>query len=503
MFPVDSSFAGILVRRIRVFCIEVTRLPSRLQHLVRLDPMWHRRIHEASFECGRLTMKSILPSWVCSMYAMTQGLLLFVSLFSCFADYISLVLDLMALSGPIRGLSWDIDSKRVSKQYALSARTNIRFQIWFSQCGSTAISPQIALVGERSDASSDCARVIQWDTGVTCGELGQHARGRASSVAFKPSRPLRVVTGGADDSKLILNGGPPFRRLASSDAHVKGAIYAVVYNHSGTVVASVGSDKSVCIHDGKTLELVVRKELVHDASIYACSWSSNDNYLLTCSADGTVKLLEVGDATLDIVHTWNVGSRLLEGSGSGDGKVTIGGMQLGCTFVKDDVPVSVCMNGEIVVLPRPPMLGGDVGEKEQVLTGHHAPIAALAVKDDLFYTADTDGVVVQWSAATGKAIQRLCPPNDEQGLYKIHGDATISCVTVTSDGTLLTAGWDDAIRITKNAVVSESPIGLEAQPNAMACGTELVVVMTVGGLVLLKGERCFVCIYVTCSHVRF
>ena len=224
-------------------------------------------------------------------------------------------LELQAMSGPIRGIAWDVDSAR------------------------------IAIVGERSDASSDCCRIIQWDTGVTCGELGQHARGRASSVAFKLGRPMRIVTGGMDDSKLLMNAGPPFQRLASSDAHVKGAVHAVAYG--GAVVASVGADKSVCIHDGKTLELIVRKEHVHEASIYACAWSSNDKYLLTCSADGTVKLLEVGDASLDVVHTWNVSSRL----GSSD-KVAIGGMQLGCAFVKqDDMPATVGMNGEIIILP--------------------------------------------------------------------------------------------------------------------------------------------------------
>ena len=67
---------------------------------------------------------------------------------------------------------------------------------------------------------------------------------------------MRIVTGGTDDSKVIINAGPPFKRLASSDAHAKGAVYAVAYNHDGTVVASVGSDKSVCLYDGKTLELI-------------------------------------------------------------------------------------------------------------------------------------------------------------------------------------------------------------------------------------------------------
>jgi WD40 repeat protein len=290
---------------------------------------------------------------------------------------------------------------------------------------------------------------------------------------------MRIVTGGTDDSKVMINSGPPFKRLASSDAHVKGAVYAVAYNHDGTVVASVGSDKSVCLYDGKTLELICRKEEVHDASIYACSWSSDGKRILTSSADGTVKLLNA-ELTLEVLHTWNVAEQLIGSSGD---KVPIGGMQVGCAFVKDDVPASVCLNGDIVVLPKP----GD-GDSMQVFTGHNVPIAGLVVKGDWFYTADTNGVVVQWNTEDFKAIQRLKPPNDEQGLFKVHGDATISCLTVTSDGTLLTAGWDDTIRISNDEAVASNPITLEAQPNAMACGTNLVVVMTVGGLVLVKGK---------------
>jgi hypothetical protein len=186
------------------------------------------------------------------------------------------------------------------------------------------------------------------------------------------------------------------------------------------------------------------------------------------------------ELTLEVLHTWNVAEQLIGSSGD---KVPIGGMQVGCAFVKDDVPASVCLNGDIVVLPKP----GD-GDSMQVLTGHNVPIAGLVVKGDWFYTADTNGVVVQWITEDFKAIQRLKPPNDEQGLFKVHGDATISCLTVTSDGTLLTAGWDDTIRISNDEAVASNPITLEAQPNAMACGTNLVVVMTVGGLVLVKGK---------------
>jgi WD40 repeat protein len=51
----------------------------------------------------------------------------------------------------------------------------------------------------------------------------------------------------------------------------------------------------------------------------------------------------------------------------------------------------------------------------------------------------------------------------------------------------LTAGWDDAVRIVdSDGTIVEQAIALDAQPNAMASGSELSVVATVGGLVLIK-----------------
>jgi hypothetical protein len=162
-------------------------------------------------------------------------------------------------------------------------------------------------------------------------------------------------------------------------------------------------------------------------------------------------------------------------------------MHLGCAFVNDDVPVTVGMNGEITILPKPPMLGGTGIEKEQILTGHRAPIAALAVSDKVFYSADTDGVIVQWNSDTVFPIRRPVPPHDEHGMQNVHGDAAISCITVMKNGTLLSAGWDDVIRSSKNSPVMPNAIALEAQPNAIASGTNLAAVMTVGGLVFVKG----------------
>ena len=132
-----------------------------------------------------------------------------------------------AMAGPIHDICWDMDSKR------------------------------LCVVGEgsKTDSSSRCARVIQWDTGVSCGELGQHMRSRCVSCDFKLNRPMRIVTGGGDDSQVRFNRGPPFVRVlegVSERCHTRGAVNSVRYAPGGAKIASVGTDRSVVFYDGKT-----------------------------------------------------------------------------------------------------------------------------------------------------------------------------------------------------------------------------------------------------------
>lgn len=115
------------------------------------------------------------------------------------------------------------------------------------------------------------------------------------------------------------------------------------------------------------------------------------------------------------------------------------------------------------------------------------------------YTADTDGVIVQWNGNTGKPNGRVSVIDevDTDILGKVHGGATISslafCQTDDAEeddgkGTLFSAGWDDHLRITRGThCVDKLP--LEAQPNALSTGTALTVVMTVEGLLLVQHRK--------------
>lgn len=364
------------------------------------------------------------------------------------------------LAGPIKDICWDGESKRV------------------------------ALAGGM-DSKAECARVIQWDTGVSVGQLSQHIKGRAASVAMKPQRPFRIVTGGGEDFRCYFHKGPPFQRVPPENgipaevAHNKGAVNCVRYNCDGSLVASIGSDKAICIYDGKTLELKTRLENIHKLTVYACDWSGDGKHILTASGDGTCKLFEVAADGTKIAEKqqWNAAENQL---GKPFDRVPHGGGQLGCTFVNGDIPVSVSLNGQISVLPT------NSGGKIKLLTGHVAPIDGLAVDhtNGFFYTGDTDGLLCKWDANTGQPLYRLESPEGNGDLmYVVHGGA-VSCLTTMGDGTMISLGWDDKIFITDKAgKVGMNPIALPSQPNAVASGNELAVIVTVGGLVMYKGGQ--------------
>ena len=366
-------------------------------------------------------------------------------------------LDIPIFQGPIRDLSWDFESKR------------------------------LVIVGEgsKSDASSVCTKVIQWDTGVTCGNLAQHTMKKAMSCSFKPSRPMRIVTGGEEDSKCLFNSGPPFKRVSDGkpdeSCHTRGAVNCVRYNKQGTMIASVGTDKSVCFYDGKTMELLKRMELVHNSSIYSCAWNENGDQLLTCSADGTTKLISTADFTL--VQTWD-----LNDAGKKGDKVPLGAMQMGCAFVQGDVPVTVSLNGNITILSM-----SDNADKKSLI-GHQSPISCMAInyKDEVMYTGDSDGMICMWDVRTGKSINYVQRGEyseekfDETSMDRVHKGA-ITGLLVCSDEKLLSIGWDDKIRTTESSVCQGS-VKLPSQPNSVVRGTHLVVVMTVDGFLLVNNN---------------
>lgn len=383
------------------------------------------------------------------------------------------------LSGPIRDVAWDVESKR------------------------------LAIGGERSDAmkSSDCAKAIAWD-GVSAGTLAQMTKGRVSSVAFKPTRPFRIAIAGMDEPKIMFHQGPPFARIPPQNgiphetAHTRGGIPAIRYSPDGQYLVSVGVDRSLCLYDGKTLELLHRSEQLHTATVYDAAFDAEGKRLLTCSGDGTCQLLEIvvsdgGDAKVSLqpLQSWNVAQH--QSKGVAFAKVPVGAIQLGCTFC-GETPVSISLNGQVAVLSRE-------NNNDQLIdlwTGHIAPIAALTLdlQSGHMYTGDTNGVLCQWDLGTLRPLQRLTAhdangnPNNPDLMYVVHGatdrPAAVSGVATivdTQGQTLLySVGWDDQLYITQNGIVRSTSVPLGAQPRCIGAGTHLAVIATVKGLWVVR-----------------
>lgn len=392
------------------------------------------------------------------------------------------------LTGPVRDVAWDGEARR------------------------------IAVAGERapSDAHGACAKAVQWDTGVTTGSLATHAKGRAASCAFKPNRPLRIATGGADDGRVLFHAGPPFAKVpvvAATDggggyvpaenAHggKSGAVHAVRYNPAGTLVASVGTDRSLCLYDGRTLALVCRVERAHAATIYDVAWSADGATLVTASGDGTCKLFAVqssgggGDSSNSNDDNSSSNSTVLveqcvwkpaeHQAGCALARVPAGGVQAGVTFVRGtSTPVSVGYNGQLSIL-RP---GGTC----ETVTGHSAPVAACAVdwQAGVFYTGDTDGILCQWDLPTVSPVRRLEPSDNNNAdlMYTVHAGA-VAGVAVTANGALLSVGWDDKLYVTEGTTAKKGTVSssLGAQPSTVAAGTNVACIVTVAGLILVVG----------------
>jgi len=207
---------------------------------------------------------------------------------------------------------------------------------------------RIVAVGAGKD---DKAKVFPWNTNNKLGELGGASKGFLS-CDFKPSRPFRVITG-SEDFGVYFYTGPPFK-FQSYDRTHKNYVNCVRYNNKGDVYVSVSTDKTICVFDGKEgkkLKQIVDKKNGHKGTIYSVSFSPDDKYFVTASADKTCKIWNYEEGT--VCHTFNFSD-----------KPTSGDMQVSCLWLGDNI-YSISLNGKINYLHK------DKGDKPfKVLTGH-------------------------------------------------------------------------------------------------------------------------------------
>ncbi len=305
------------------------------------------------------------------------------------------------------------------------------------------------------DGKASMAKVIMWDSGNSVGEISGHAK-KVNSCSFKSSRPFRIATGG-DDNKVNFYEGPPFKYSKTAKTHER-FVNMVRFSPSGDRFFSVSSDMHLCVYDGKTGEMAAEGK-VHAGSINGAMWSSDSTQILTCSGDGSAKVLDAG--SLAEIGTLNFLS--------GDAKKKVEEQQVGCAWTAHGLltySLGGVLNLTTAATDASPAL---------VQRGHSKPISCLAFDETssrLLAGSFEDGhgslrgQLLSWDLSTGVAASLAGAP---------HANAVVG--VAVSGGTYVTCSTDDTVCFSSaDGYGDKVPIG--ACPKGFSCGGDLVAVVT-------------------------
>ncbi|KAH7828313.1 WD repeat-containing protein 1 [Monocercomonoides exilis] len=222
----------------------------------------------------------------------------------------------------------------------------------------TEDSKRICVVGDGKDTK---AEVWMWDSGSSTGEISGHTS-RVQGCAIKQTRPYRLATCGED---MLTNfyKGPPFRFDHSNRDNTR-FVNTVEYAPDGSIFATGGGDKKICIYDGVegTKKCEMSNEDEHKLSIFSIGFSLDGKSLLSCSADKTVKL-------------WDVETQKCVSTMKARETPELCDTPVGCTFTTLGAVVATLRGDLCVYDPRVT----DVFTPVKVIRGHNKPIQGLDV----------------------------------------------------------------------------------------------------------------------------
>ncbi|DAZ99084.1 TPA: hypothetical protein N0F65_008389 [Lagenidium giganteum] len=342
----------------------------------------------------------------------------------------TLKIEVPVFAGEIKDLSWDPDSKR------------------------------IIAVG---DGRALMARVFMWDTGNSLGEIVGHQK-RILSVDYKPSRPYRIMTA-SEDFNVCVFEGPPFKFKQNNNNIHSNFVNCVRYSPDGEKAVSVGSDKLICLYDGKTGDLIDKFPVQHQASIYSVCWGPDGKQILTSSADKTVLLWDVETKSVVKKFTFSV-------------KPEVKDMQVAVAWSQNYM-ISLSLSGDLNYLDI-----DNPSKPKKIVQAHQVSILSLTTEPtrDLILTGSYDGIICSWRSNLATVAQGASHSGKIAGIS-------------ASSNHVASVAWDDHIRY------ADGPTGtlqynaatpLNAQPSgvALAPGNEsLAVVSSNKGIKLLRDQK--------------
>ncbi|CCE86203.1 Piso0_005860 [Millerozyma farinosa CBS 7064] len=327
--------------------------------------------------------------------------------------------EFQVLSGPISDTTWDADGTRIIS------------------------------VGEGKDKFGHC---FTWDSGNSIGEIQGHSS-EITAVDIKPQRPYRAATVG-EGKALVFYTGPPFKFDKSTRGHHSNIIRDVKFSPDGKWIVSVGSDRVVCLYDGKTGEFVSKIESAHNGGIFGIAWYSDSTKFVTCSADNTVKEWSVDP--LKEVYSYVV-----------DPEPKVQNQQVGVIMTNKYI-ISLSLDGSLNYFVE------GSAQPAAKLLGHQGPITALhyVPSSGKLYSGSSDGRLLTWAVAKDEVPSLSLP----SALGK-SGDAHKNYVSDirSAQSYVLTTGWDDRLLLWKdNDIVAD--VTLESgQPKQIEVLSETLV----------------------------
>ncbi|RPB13044.1 WD40 repeat-like protein [Morchella conica CCBAS932] len=318
------------------------------------------------------------------------------------------------ISGTIKDLAWDGESKR------------------------------IIAVGDGKERFGHC---ITYDTGNSVGEILGHSS-IINSVSIRQQRPYRAATA-SDDKTLVFYHGTPFKFNQTLTGNHSNFVQGVAFSPDGEHFVSVGSDRKIFLYDGKTGDLkseVTYGDAGHKGGIYSVSWSSDSKRFVTASADQTVKLWDVEQSKNSF--TWKFGE---------EGIPSIPDHQVGVVWTprSDDTIISLSLAGDLNYL------NFSAHKPYKVVHGHQKAITALKVTKEskTLFTGSYDGRICKWDTAVGAAA----------GLDGKGHENNVSGFAETQTGSVVSVGWDDHARqidVGAGCFVANAPT--KGQPKGIA-----------------------------------
>ncbi|EGC29501.1 hypothetical protein DICPUDRAFT_51240 [Dictyostelium purpureum] len=333
-----------------------------------------------------------------------------------------------AISGPINDIAWTSDSQR------------------------------LVVVG---DGKEKFGVALLWDSGSTCGEITGSSK-QILSCDVKSTRPIRAVTGSEDFSVNWFEAVPFKFKKEMSNKEFTRFVNCVRFSPNGEKVVCVSSDKKGIVYDGKDGNKLIELESSHTGGIYSCSWSEDNNRILTASADKTCKIWDSTTGKCEKTFTF--------GSDTND-------QQLGCLWQGDSL-ISVNLNGDMTYL--------DINNPSQplkVVKGHNKLVSAISydkTTKTLFSAAcDSTFALLQWDLTTGVATNFSGPAHKNQITHiKVNGDQLITCA------------MDDSVKISSisKKTFGES-IAIDSPAQGVAFSGETVVAVSMKSIYVIKGGK--------------